>query len=207
MSAAHTRLILARHGEVEPRYQRVFGGRIDMGLSDHGHEQAARLADWLAGIEFAGVYVSPMKRARLTAAPLLARNGHDARFVEALREVDFGAWTGLTWEQVQERHQISAFDWLHALDRGDLPDAEPAGAFQRRVAGAVDDIIASHPGGTSLVLCHGGVIRAALAHLIRVPLPKTARFEIDYASVSIVEIAPHRAKITLLNYTPWRSLP
>jgi broad specificity phosphatase PhoE len=207
MSLAHTRLILARHGEVEPRYQRVFGGRIDMGLSELGQEQAARLADWLAPLELAGVYVSPMKRARLTAAPFLARNGHRAEFVGDLREVDFGAWTGLTWDEVRERHQISAFDWLHALERGGLPEAESGSAFQRRVATAVDAIIARHPGATSLVLCHGGVIRAALAHLIKLPLSKTARFEIDYASASIVEIAPHRAKITLLNYTPWRSLP
>lgn len=207
MNAAHTRLLLARHGEVEQRYQRVFGGRIDMGLSAQGLQQAERLADWLGHTELAGVYVSPMRRARLTAAPFLSRNGHEARYVEALREVDFGAWTGLTWEQVLERHHINAFDWLHALERGDLPEAETGAVFRQRVGAAVDEIIARHPGKTSLVLCHGGVIRAALAHLLKLPLPKTARFEIDYASASIVEIAPHRAKVTLLNYTPWRPLP
>ncbi len=207
MTPAHTRLIFARHGEVEERYQRVFGGRIDMGLSAHGYEQAARLADWLDRVEFAGVYVSPMKRARLTAEPFLGRNGHRAQVIEALREVDFGAWTGLTWEGVLERFQVSAFDWLHALDRGDLPEAESGAAFRHRVGAAVDGIIARHRDEAALVLCHGGVIRAALAHLLKLPLPKTARFEIDYASVSIVELAPHRAKLTLLNYTPWRPPP
>lgn len=207
MGTTQTRLLLARHGEVEQRYQRVFGGRINMGLSPQGHQQAERLADWLGHADFAGVYVSPMQRTRLTAAPFLSRNGHQAQYVEALREVDFGAWTGLTWEQVLAQHQVSAYDWLHALDRGDLPGAETGAAFSRRVGGAVDEIITRHPGRTSLVLCHGGVIRAALAHLLKLPLPKTARFEVDYASASIVEIAPHRAKLTLLNYTPWRAMP
>ena len=39
-----TRLYLIRHGEVEERYHRVFGGRIDMDLSPLGSEQAAAVA-------------------------------------------------------------------------------------------------------------------------------------------------------------------
>ena len=55
-----TRLFLLRHGEVETRYHRIFGGRIDMELSPRGHEQAKTLAAYLAGTHFNSIYVSVM---------------------------------------------------------------------------------------------------------------------------------------------------
>jgi broad specificity phosphatase PhoE len=41
-----TRLYLIRHGEVEARFQRIFGGRIGMELSPHGVSQARAPADY-----------------------------------------------------------------------------------------------------------------------------------------------------------------
>ena len=67
------RLFLLRHAEVEERYQRVFGGRIDMGLSTFGHEQSRALADYLQRVAFDVIYASPMKRVRQTLAALIER--------------------------------------------------------------------------------------------------------------------------------------
>ena len=47
-----TSLVFLRHAEVEPRFHRIFGGRLDMGLSDLGHDQASRLASWLKRFSF-----------------------------------------------------------------------------------------------------------------------------------------------------------
>jgi len=92
------RLVLMRHGEVEARYQRIFGGRIDMELSPRGHEQARQLADHLRPTHFDAAYISPLRRARQTMAALVATHGDQPVVLEDLREVDFGAWTGLSWE-------------------------------------------------------------------------------------------------------------
>ncbi len=66
--ASPTRLFLLRHGEVEARYQHVFGGRIDMELSPRGHEQAALLANYLRSRNLHVIYASPMRRAQQTLA-------------------------------------------------------------------------------------------------------------------------------------------
>src|SRR6185436_8585641 len=97
-----TQLVLIRHGEVEAAYQRVFGGRIDMNLSPRGDEQAKALARWLERQPLNAVYASPMKRVQQTLAPFTASNGWTSRVVvmDNLREVDFGDWTGHTWEGV-----------------------------------------------------------------------------------------------------------
>jgi broad specificity phosphatase PhoE len=201
-----TRFYFIRHGEVEERYQKVFGGRLDIDLSPFGVEQAAAVAAHLRGTHFDAVYASPMKRAQRTLAPLVASNGYRPVTLDDLREVDFGAWTGFTWDEVRERFGKSAYDWLHELEAGGIPEAEPIPAYRRRVAGCLDEMLALHPGKTVAVVCHGGVIRMALAHLLDLPLPKMAHFEVDYASITVVDHRPGRPEVQLLNFTPWRLL-
>src|ERR1700761_3827532 len=95
-----TTLFLLRHAEVEVRYHKIFGGTIDMELSPRGHEQAAALAHYVRLKQFDAIYASPMKRAQLTLAPAMTGRNLTPVTLPGLREVDFGAWTGLSWEQV-----------------------------------------------------------------------------------------------------------
>jgi broad specificity phosphatase PhoE len=200
----HTRLFLIRHAEVEPKYHRTFGGRIDMNLSDLGHEQAWALARYLDRHTFDAVYASPMKRVQQTLAPF-ARNGHaHAIIVNDLREVDFGDWTGLVWEQVQERFGVNPYEWLVELEHARMPNAETGAQLCQRLVPVLESITTQHQGQTVAVFCHGGVIRAALSVLLDLPLVKTAAFEVGYASLTEVKLAPRGNEIQLLNFMPWQ---
>ena len=119
-----TRLYLIRHAEVESRYQGVFGGTIDMDLSPRGHQQAATLAGYLRGIAFDAVYASPMKRVQQTLDPFLSAGAPEQTILPGLREVDFGVWTGLRWDEIQARFGVSAFSWLNQLESATIPEAE-----------------------------------------------------------------------------------
>lgn len=175
-----------------------------MDLSPRGHEQAAALAQYVRRRPVDAVYVSPMRRAQLTLAPLADHCPRPAITRPELREVDFGDWTGLTWEQVHARHNISAFRWLEMLDAGAIPNGESGAAWRARVEPCLREIISAHAGQTVAVVCHGGVIRLILSILLELPLPKMAAFEIDYASVTRVERHAHKTEVTLLNFAPWR---
>lgn len=200
-----TQLAFIRHGEVEEAYLRVFGGRIDMNLSPRGHEQAAALAKWLERQSINAVYASPMKRVQQTLAPFASKNGWSERAVmlDDLREIDFGDWTGLTWDEVHQKFGVSAFEWLTELERGGIANAEETASYCGRIESCVQDILEKHRGENVGIFCHGGVIRTALAYLLDVPLPKMAAFEIDYASVTTVAIVPHKTEVQFLNFTPW----
>jgi broad specificity phosphatase PhoE len=203
---AATSLLLVRHAEVEARYQRIFGGRIDMELSPRGHEQAAALARYLGPKAFDAAYSSPMKRVQQTAAPLLKAGLPTPAVVEGLREVDFGDWTGLGWDDVRTRFNVSAFQWLDLLERGAIPNAESAKIFRARVEPCLRKIIESHPGQRVAIICHGGVIRMILSILLGIPLSKMAGFEIEYASLTEVHCSPDKTEVQLLNFTPWRDV-
>ena len=179
-----TRLLLIRHAEVEARYQRVFGGRIDMELSPRGHEQAAALAKYLRRKPLSAIYASPMKRVQQTLAPLLVNGAPKPIILPDLREVDFGDWTGLAWDEVQAKFGISAFAWLEQLECDGIANAESAETLRDRVEPCLRQILADHSGQQVAVFCHGGVIRALLGILLRWPLSRTGAFEIEYASLT-----------------------
>jgi broad specificity phosphatase PhoE len=200
------RLLLLRHGEVEEAYHRVFGGRIDMALSPRGHEQADALARYLRDKPLDAIYVSPMRRAQQTLAPLAARFSGGTVVKPEFREVDFGDWTGLTWEQVHRRFGVRAFDWLEHLAAAAIPNAESAQSFRARVEPPLREIVAAHAGQTVAVVCHGGVVRMILSLLLNLPIARMAAFEIDYASLTRVEVHENKTEVTLLNFVPWRDL-
>lgn len=206
-----TSLYLVRHAEVEESFHKVFGGRIDMGLSAKGHEQARALAAWMKPRTFDAVYASPMQRVQLTLAPFLRDHPLTPQVLDGLREVDFGAWTGFGWNEVETRFGVSAFDWLEHMEHDRIPNAEPIDAFRQRVAQAIHFAIEQSRGKTVALFAHGGVIRMALSVLLGLPMRKFEHFEVDYASVTWLDIGELKAgrprtEIQLLNFTPWRDL-
>lgn len=201
-----TTLSLIRHAEVEKRYHHVFGGRIDMKLSPRGRRQASALAEYLHQHPFDAFYASPMRRVQETLAPLMLNGTPTPVVVTDFREVDFGDWTGLGWEEVRQRYGVSAFEWLDQIQRGGIPNAECGRTFRARVKPALQAILKRHPGQKVAVLCHGGVICMMLSILLKMPLPRLAAFDIEYASITQVLWSPSRTKLQLLNFTPWRAL-
>jgi len=199
-----TRLLLIRHAEVEARFHKVFGGRLDIALSPRGQAQAVALSDWLRRVPPDAIYASPMKRVQQTLAPLLNGGAPVPVILPALREVDFGDWTGLGWEAVNDRFGVNASEWLDHLDRGAIPNAESGSACRARVEPCLRDILSRHPGQRIALFCHGGVIRMILSLLLDLPLARMSAYEIEYASVTEVELRSRRAVIQLLNFTPWR---
>lgn len=204
--ATATTLWLIRHAEVEERYQNVFGGRIDMGLSPRGHAQAQALGKYLQAQKLDRLYASPMKRVQQTLAPFRAHGPIEPITLMELKEVDFGDWTGLHWSEVQAKYGISALAWLDQLEGAGIPNAECTQTFRARVELPLRELLHKHTGQHFALACHGGVIRMLLSILLELPLPKMALFEIDYASVTQVLWTPPLARLQLVNFTPWREL-
>ena len=175
-------------------------------LSPLGHGQAKRLAKLLDDRTFDRIYSSPMVRVRQTAKPLLDALGQSSVVIDDLREVDFGVWTGYKWYEIEEKFGMNAIDWLVHLQNGDVSEAEPMDVYEGRIKRSLDRILSEGEGDDVLVFCHGGVIRMLLALLLKEPFSTMDRFEVDYASLSVVEIRGERVELTLHNFAPWQWL-
>ena len=200
------RLLLIRHGEVEKSYQNKFGGAIDMNLSPNGRQQAKVLANYLRGKTIDAIYASPMKRVQQTLAPTLKFSDHKQTILPGLKEIDFGDWTGLGWKEVEARFKFRSHEWLDQIHRHGSPNGESGKVFCARVKPCLEQIIAAHAGENVAVFCHGGVIRMILSLLLKLPLPKTNQFDVEYASITQVALHEHMNEVELLNFTPWRDL-
>ena len=206
-----TKLYLCRHAEVEERFHRVFGGRLDIGLSPKGRTQSRALADWLGRRPIQSVFSSPMQRVQLTLEPFRQYYSGAVTSIPGLREVDFGDWTGHSWEEVEAKFGRSAFDWLELMEGNQIAGAEPVELFRARVAESIQQVLTEAKGQEVAVFAHGGVIRMVLAVLLELPLRKFEHIDISYASVTHLEVGAIKAgrprtEVQLLNFTPWRDL-
>ena len=87
-------IVLARHGQTEANRDGLLVGRVDPPLTALGFEQAARLAEALAGSGADRVVASPLARTRTTAEAIATRLGLEVETDERLIEMDYGAWDG-----------------------------------------------------------------------------------------------------------------
>jgi broad specificity phosphatase PhoE len=159
--ASVTTLLLVRHGETEWNRVGRWQGGSDTDLNDVGRRQARVLADGLdEAVDL--IYSSDLKRARGTAEIIADRLGLQIRIDPRLRERGFGAWEGLTSEEVEERFADDYRRWRAGEGAG-AADAEPLGAFAARIHGFLDDTLLRHPADTVLVITHGGAIRVIQA--------------------------------------------
>ncbi|MFE7432679.1 bifunctional RNase H/acid phosphatase [Streptomyces tendae] len=197
--------VLLRHGETPLTPQKRFSGSggSDPSLSPVGREQAERVAESLARrgtIE--AIVASPLARTRETAGIVAARLNLAVAVEEGLRETDFGAWEGLTFGEVRDRHPADLDAWLAS------PDAEPTGggesfaATAARVAATRDKLVAAYAGRTVLLVSHVTPIKTFLRLALGAPPESLFRMELSAASLSAVAYyADGGASVRLFNET------
>ena len=185
------RLVLARHGQSVSNAVRRFQGVQDVPLSELGLRQAEALGSALRRRRLAAVYTSPLARARRTAEIAAAGLGVPVVPVEDLRELSLGEWEGRTVEEIRALPGDPYARWVRDPVVGLPPGGEPLPDVQARVVRAIGEIAAAHPnGGDVLVVCHGGVISAFLAHCLGLPLSQIWR--VTLSNGSLTEVAPPR---------------
>jgi len=184
-------LHLARHGQSVSNAVRRFQGTQDVPLSALGQRQAAALGAALREGRFRHVYASPLERARRTAEAVAAELGVEVTLVDDLRELSLGEWEGRTVEEVRALPGDPYAQWVRDPVGCCPPGGEPLSAVQARVIRAVAAIGGAHPDGEDvLVVAHGGVISAYLAHCLGLPLSSIWRLTVSNASLS--RVAPPR---------------
>ena len=162
-----------------------------MPLSELGHRQAAALGASLRGGRLTHVYSSPMERARLTAGAVVAAVGVPLTFVDDLRELSLGEWEGCTVDEIRARPGDPYARWVRDPVQHLPPGGEPLAAVQQRALCAVEAIAAAHPDGDDvLIVAHGGLISAFLAHWLGMPLNSIWRLTVGNGSLS--RVAPPR---------------
>lgn len=175
-------IFLARHGETPYNAEGRFQGQVEIGLTPRGVDQAHELARHAAEREWAGLYASPLPRARQTAAIVGAAIGlpviEDARFMEA----DSGRWTNKLYTEIEAEDPQGWADYHETDPDFAFPGGESLEELMDRV---VDGFVSVTHGGKlpALIVCHRGVIRAARSHTHRTGLESFMRWDVPNGSL------------------------
>jgi broad specificity phosphatase PhoE len=190
-----TTLLLARHGQtVWHAENRYAGGASDVDLTPTGVEQALRLAAVAKERGVDAVVVSPVRRARETAAPAATALGLEVVVVEDLREVGFGIVEGRTLAEVAAEEPDGP--GIVARFRADpvahpFPGAEPPTAAAERCVRALRAVASGAPGATLLVVAHNTLLRVGLCALIGLPVARYRHVFPRLDNAAVTEIALH----------------
>ena len=161
-------LICVRHGRTAWNALRRFQGQTDIPLDDEGLAQAQALAAHLGAERFDLAIASDLTRARTTAEAICAGRDLALETTPELREMRFGLWEGLTWDEIVARWPELDAGSEKAPMHYTAEGGESWDELCARVDAALRAIAARmRPADRALIVSHAGVMHGAVRSLTR----------------------------------------
>lgn len=196
-------LVIVRHGRTAWNREVRFRGQMDVPLDDVGQAQARAAARairqrWPSA---AALYASPLTRARETAAPIGGALGLPVQIQAGLRDVDYGAWTGLTPDEAAARDPGTHQLWQTAPGQVRFPGGETLGDVQARLQQLLAEMAAVHPEQRVILVGHVVVNRVLLCTLLGLPLDAFWRLGQDNGAINLARYQEEGGIVECLNDT------
>ena len=166
-------IVFIRHGTTSWNVEKRYLGHTDIGLLPDVEREMASLRESFSAITWDALYCSDLLRCRQTMERIAPVQAGQAQLDPRLREIDFGQWEGLTYDELKDNPHYR--DWIDAPQDVTPPGGEPWQAFAARIDSFLKECLLSasparysgkNPAPAIAVVTHGGVIRYAISRLI-----------------------------------------
>ena len=176
------RLVLIRHAATD--LAGTFCGHSDPDLNPAGLAQLHAVRRRLDSCPLDRLLSSDLLRARRCAQVLAHQHRLQPMLDPALREINFGDWEGLRWDEIQARFPEQAQRWLHDFTTFTPPHAEPYAHFTARIRKQADQwLLETSPTTCLAVLTHRGVLQFLLQTYCGVEAAAAGQLVSRYATV------------------------
>lgn len=189
-----TLITVLRHGEVAGRAH-IFRGASDAALTNHGSAQMQHML--MRSEPFDCVATSPLRRCHDFAARYAQQHELPLQVSANFRELDFGAWEGLTPAEAAARNpsEYEAFSTSHGAHAA--PQGESLHAFRTRIAQGWHDWLRQESGQQRLLVTHAGVMRGLLMELFGLTPAQAFQFALPEAACLRISHLPGHAPFLL----------
>jgi alpha-ribazole phosphatase len=194
-----TILWLIRHPEPDASARGLCYGSLDVALSPEGVRRAELIFERLRGEHFDAIYTSPKQRCAEAARILAAGRSCPVTPNDALRELDFGAFEGLSYDDIAQRYPAVYRHWMEDPTGTEFPSGETFCQMSSRVLEAVRGLISRHSGQSIALVTHGGPIRVILADALGMPLANIFRIEQRYSAINRVRYSADVPMVEWMN--------
>jgi broad specificity phosphatase PhoE len=174
-------ILFIRHAETD--MAGTFCGHSNPRLNARGRAQLAELMTTLNTEDIGEIYASDLLRAQETAQGIARCFAVECHLRPALREINFGQWDGLTWEQIEQSDRAYAHRWVAEYPNLSAPGGEGFGDFERRVLEEIEALVIKTKGRGIAVVTHAGVLRTVLCRLLNCSEEEAWRQTRSYCSI------------------------
>ena len=186
-------IYLVRHTKVAISRDYCYG-ISDVELAESKLEDIQNVKEKLRNINFQRSFTSPLKRCKLLAEAL----SEEAILKDELLEMDFGDWELKKWDSLDQK-QVDI--WMNDFVNERASNGESYMEFSMKSVFFFDGLVKELEENDKVLLTtHSGVIRAIICHVLNLSLAHSFNFEIDYGSVSKIEVINGWYKVKYLNY-------
>ena len=190
-------IVLTRHGHVEGIKPERFRGRHETPLTALGRAQANAVAMRIARTwKPAAIYTSPMGRCVETGAAVAKACNVAAAPIEALNDLDYGAWEWHTLDEMRAAEPALYSCWFTTPERMRFPGGETLAELVARTAGAIRLVTERHAHDTVVLVGHLSVNRALLLQCLDMPL--SAYWRLEQLPCTLNEIAIENGRVRVL---------
>lgn len=182
-------LHLIRHAQTDEAKRGIFCGDIDPPISPEGELQARRLVPALVARNITHLYVSPRRRAQMTAAPFVAKSSIVREVLEDLREMSYGTWEGRLDSDVRASEPERFDAWTRDPSSVSPPGGESGYQLADRITQLWLNIRQRRAHGDVVgMVTHKAIVRVLTCVLLEIPLARF-RDRLDVAPCSITTFA------------------
>ncbi len=176
-----TYLLLIRHAETDMAGR--FCGHSDPELNERGRLQLAGLVKMLSEHAIRRIYTSDLRRARQTAEAIAKHFGAGLQVRPGLREIHFGLWEGLSWNEIEVHDPVRAKRWAEEYPNSTAPGGESFEQFESRVCREIAFLLGEATIFPIAAVAHAGFIRVVLTNCCKVSEQEAWSRTKDYGSV------------------------
>ncbi|HVC60883.1 MAG TPA: histidine phosphatase family protein [Acetobacteraceae bacterium] len=201
-----TRFWLIRHALVDENARAILYGVMDVALCETTlleqapmyrslAERLPREAHWI---------VTPLSRTRRTAQAIFAAGYPPAELTvePGLIEQSLGEWQGLPHAELPPRLTLPKHAFWPLAGGEAPPGGETMAAVIARVGPTLERLARQHDGRDVIAVAHGGSIRAAVAHALRIGPDNALHLSVQNLSLTRLERYPEGWRVACVNELP-----
>ena len=197
-----TNVILVRHGQTAWNREERFRGRANIPLNDIGIRQAELTGRRIAATwRPLAIYSSPLSRAVKTAQAIAKHFDLAVNFHPGLIDIDYGAWQGLSPDEVREQWSSALDDWYKTPHLARIPDGETLDDLRKRAMETVSSLASQHRTETIVLVGHTVINRIILLGVLGLGNERFWHIKQETCAINAFEVHDGQFILSLLNDT------
>lgn len=195
-------ITLIRHGKVNG--PAALYGATDIAMSSTGADELQRNIERIHQQNpITHITSSPLVRCAMPAQFFAQQHQLPINIIDNLKEMHFGEWDGIPFESFNEHQWQSLNQFWETPSTAHRLDGESLQQFAERVMNCWTTIVENTAAKHQLVICHGGVIRIVIAHVLNLDWRNASLFRqlnIDYSSHTRIDIGDYENALPVIRY-------